>query len=192
MASLSMSCLPGVCPGHFLTVVVCLVAWLWSGEKDDKPACHDSPLYPLMHIYQQSIHSVIRILYEWITGLVQQVLWKLLRSPTLTRLVDFCPTVSNTFPRWFNFPWQVWLIRLALLPLANSILWVIMANLGCSICIRLRLQRRALIHPGQPFPVDFFSWSYMKLLLKMSHQKIFRNLECQWNLMKSLQIYRIW
>eukprot|EP00434_Breviolum_minutum_P018705 symbB.v1.2.016507.t1/scaffold1211.1/size131413/5 len=66
MASLSMSCLPGVCPGHFLTVVVCLV----------------------------------------------------------------------------------WLIRLALLPLANSILWVIMANLGCSICIRLRLQRRALIHPG--------------------------------------------
>jgi len=43
---------------------------------------------------------------------------------------------------------QVWIVRLALLPLANSMLWVMLANLGCSICMRLRLQRRILNHPG--------------------------------------------
>lgn len=42
----------------------------------------------------------------------------------------------------------VWIVRLALLPLANSMLWVMLANLGCSICMRLRLQRRILNHPG--------------------------------------------
>ena len=80
---------------------------------------------------------------------------------------------------------QVWLVRLALLPLANSILWVIVANLGCSICIRLRLQRRALRHPGQPSPV--ICSCYMKLLLKMSHDKSSKSRMP----VKSLQIYRI-
>lgn len=41
-----------------------------------------------------------------------------------------------------------WIVRLALLPLANSMLWVMLANFGCSICMRLRLQRRILNHPG--------------------------------------------
>ena len=43
---------------------------------------------------------------------------------------------------------EAWIVRLALLPLANSMLWVMLANFGCSICMRLRLQRRILNHPG--------------------------------------------
>jgi hypothetical protein len=58
-----------------------------------------------------------------------------------SRLINGCLMIFDDFC-------QVWIVRLALLPLAKSMLWVMLANLGCSICMRLRLQRRILNHPG--------------------------------------------
>ena len=114
---------------------------------------------------------------------------QLLGSPTLNRPVNFCPTISGPFPPWVH-SMQVWLVRLALLPLANSILWVIVANLGCSICIRLRLQRRALRHPGQPSPVMEFLEAIWSCCLKCPMINL-QNLECQWNLYRFIGFKRI-
>ena len=171
------------------------VLWLGygQGKKDDKPACHDSPLIIPLYAHISAIYSFSDSDSVWINNRSCAIsLVQLLRSPTLTRLVDF---LSH------RFKYVSTLVQFSMAGVAYTIGATTFGKfhpLGHHGQFRLlhlhtfAPSAEGLNSSRPAFSSGFLSWSYMKLLLKMSHQKIFRNLECQWNLMKSLQIYRIW